>query len=34
VTDLVDGSGLKFTDRGPHDLKGVPGSWQLFLATG
>jgi class 3 adenylate cyclase len=34
VTDLVTGSGLEFTDRGPHDLKGVPGSWQLFLATG
>ena len=34
VTDLVAGSGLEFTDRGQHDLKGVPGSWQLFLATG
>ena len=34
VTDLVTGSGLGFTDRGAHDLKGVPGSWQLFLATG
>jgi class 3 adenylate cyclase len=34
VTDLVTGSGLEFTDRGPHDLKGVPGSWQLFLVTG
>lgn len=34
VTDLVTGSGLEFSDRGSHDLKGVPGSWQLFLATG
>jgi class 3 adenylate cyclase len=34
VTDLVTGSGLEFADRGPHDLKGVPGSWQLFLAAG
>jgi class 3 adenylate cyclase len=34
VTDLVAGSGLEFTDRGPHNLKGIPGSWQLFLATG
>ena len=34
VTDLVTGSGLEFTDRGPYDLKGVPGNWQLFLATG
>lgn len=33
VTDLVAGSGLEFTDRGQHDLKGVPGSWQLFLAS-
>jgi class 3 adenylate cyclase len=30
VTDLVAGSGLAFTDRGEHDLKGVPGTWQLF----
>ena len=34
VTDLVAGSGLEFTDRGQHDLHGVPGSWQLFVATG
>jgi len=34
VTDLVAGSGLEFTHRGRHDLKGVPGSWQLYLATG
>jgi len=30
VTDLVAGSGLEFEDRGEHDLKGVPGSWQLY----
>ena len=30
VTDLVAGSGLLFHDRGDHDLKGVPGTWQLF----
>jgi class 3 adenylate cyclase len=30
VTDLVAGSGLEFADRGEHELKGVPGSWQLF----
>lgn len=30
VTDLVVGSGLVFGDRGEHDLKGVPGPWQLF----
>jgi pimeloyl-ACP methyl ester carboxylesterase len=30
VVDLVAGSGLEFTDRGTHTLKGVPGEWQLF----
>jgi len=30
VTDLVAGSGLEFADRGEHELKGVPGRWQLF----
>jgi class 3 adenylate cyclase len=30
VTDLVAGSGIEFTDRGEHELKGVPGSWKLF----
>lgn len=32
VTELVAGSGIEFTDRGEHELKGVPGSWQLFSA--
>jgi class 3 adenylate cyclase len=30
VTDLVAGSGLSFTERGSHALKGVPGEWQLY----
>ena len=30
VTDLVAGSGIQFADRGRHELKGVPGSWQLY----
>ena len=30
VKDLVVGSGHSFADRGDHELKGVPGSWQLF----
>jgi class 3 adenylate cyclase len=30
VTDLVAGSGLQFDDRGEHELKGVPGRWQLY----
>jgi class 3 adenylate cyclase len=25
VTDLVAGTGLKFSDRGSYELKGVPG---------
>ena len=33
VVDLVAGSGIEFTDRGSHDLKGVPGQWQLFSAA-
>jgi class 3 adenylate cyclase/predicted esterase len=32
VTDLVAGAGLKFTDRGCFDLKGLPGAWDLFAA--
>jgi class 3 adenylate cyclase len=30
VTDLVAGSGLEFEDHGSHELKGVPGRWQLY----
>ena len=33
VTDLVAGAGLKFTERGAFDLKGIPGQWQLFAAA-
>ncbi len=33
VTDLVAGSGIEFADRGIHQLKGVPGDWQLFAVT-
>jgi class 3 adenylate cyclase len=33
VTDLVAGAGLKFADRGPRDLKGLPGRWDLFAAS-
>jgi class 3 adenylate cyclase len=32
VTDLVAGAGLKFAERGSHDLKGIPGKWDLFAA--
>jgi class 3 adenylate cyclase/pimeloyl-ACP methyl ester carboxylesterase len=30
VKDLVAGSGLRFTERGTHSLKGVPGEWRLY----
>ncbi len=30
VHDLVAGSGLPFTDRGRHQLKGVQGEWQIY----
>jgi class 3 adenylate cyclase len=32
VRDLVAGSGIEFSDRGLHALKGVPGEWQLLAA--
>jgi class 3 adenylate cyclase len=31
VKDLVAGSGFSFTDRGEHELKGVPDLWRLYL---
>jgi class 3 adenylate cyclase len=30
VVDLVAGSGIGFTDRGAHNLKGISGDWQLY----
>ncbi len=30
VRDLSVGSGQTLTDRGEHDLKGVPGPWRIF----
>lgn len=33
VKDLVAGSGIRFTDRGLHVLKGIEDKWQLFAAT-
>lgn len=34
VKDLVAGSGLSFTDRGTHSLKGVPDDWRLWAVAG
>ena len=31
VKDLVAGSGIEFTERGIHELKGVPGEWRLYV---
>jgi class 3 adenylate cyclase len=33
VVDLVVGSGLQFSDRGEHELKGVPGAWRLYSVS-
>jgi class 3 adenylate cyclase len=30
VKDLVAGSGISFSDRGDHQLKGVPDDWRLY----
>jgi class 3 adenylate cyclase len=34
VTDLVAGSGLRFTEHGEHELKGLPDSWHLYSVDG
>ncbi len=34
VKELVLGSGIEFTDRGTHTLKGVPDEWHLYAAAG
>jgi class 3 adenylate cyclase len=33
VSDLVDGSGLDFSEGGSHQLRGLPGTWELFTAV-
>jgi pimeloyl-ACP methyl ester carboxylesterase/class 3 adenylate cyclase len=33
VKDLVVGADLEFTERGEHELKGVPGKWRLYAAA-
>ena len=32
IKDLVAGAGLRFEDRGMHELKGVPEAWHVFRA--
>jgi class 3 adenylate cyclase len=33
LTDLVVGSGIEFDDRGPHELKGIPGARRLYAVS-
>jgi len=33
VADLVVGSVIRFTDRGEHELKGIPGHWRLLAVA-
>jgi pimeloyl-ACP methyl ester carboxylesterase len=33
IRDLVAGSGLEFEGRGHHQLKGVPGEWELLAVS-
>jgi class 3 adenylate cyclase len=33
VKDLVAGSGIEFSDRGVHTLKGIPDTWQLYAVV-
>jgi class 3 adenylate cyclase len=30
VKDLVAGSGIQFDERGPTELRGIPGEWWLY----
>jgi class 3 adenylate cyclase len=34
VKDLVAGSGLRFEDRGEHQLKGIDEPWRVLALTG
>jgi hypothetical protein len=34
VAELVTGSGVRFAERGDHELKGVPGRWALLAVVG
>jgi len=34
VRAVMVGGGIEFEDRGKHELKGVPGTWRLFVVEG
>jgi class 3 adenylate cyclase len=33
VRDIVDGAEIEFASRGQHELKGLPGEWELFAVA-
>jgi class 3 adenylate cyclase len=33
IRDLVAGAPVRLDSRGEHELKGVPGSWEVFAVT-
>ena len=33
VRDLIVGSGQRLTDRGEHELRGIPGPWRVFAVN-
>ena len=33
IRDLVAGSPVRLESRGTHELKGVPGAWEIFAAV-
>ena len=33
IRDLLLGSPVEFDDRGTHDLKGIPGTWEILAVT-
>lgn len=33
IPPLVAGSGFSFADRGPHELRGIPGTWELYALS-
>jgi len=33
IADLLLGSGVEFDDRGTHDLKGIPGQWEILAVA-
>ena len=33
TADLMLGSAIEFDDRGTHDLKGIPGTWDILAVS-